>query len=143
MTRRVLFCAFPISVLIAQGKGKGKGKGKGHGGEDQPSSTSASFYFSESDRGVIASWCRRQTAANLPPGLAKRGGALPPGLEKQLRRNGRLPPGLERGTWSPFPPDLITVLPALPPQYERGFIGGQAAIVFKNTRIVVDIFKPL
>lgn len=137
MTRRVLFALVPVATLIAQGKGKGKGKGKGHGAEPV-----SSYYFTETDRGAIAAWCRRVPPANLPPGLAKRGGSLPPGLEKQLQRNGRLPPGLDRGTWTPFPQDLVAVLPPLPPQYERGFIGGRAAIVLKNTQIVVDIFKP-
>lgn len=33
---------------------------------------------------------------NLPPGLAKRGGNLPPGLQRQLDRRGHLPPGLEK-----------------------------------------------
>jgi hypothetical protein len=34
--------------------------------------------------------------SNLPPGLAKRGGDLPPGLQKHLRETGQLPPGLEK-----------------------------------------------
>lgn len=140
MTRRILFAVFSMGVLVAQGKGKGKGKGHGGGGA-QPQS-SQQYFFSDSDRGLITTWVRRQQVANLPPGLAKRGGALPPGLEKQLRRNGRLPPGLDKRMWSPFPQDLIAVLPPLPPSYDRGFIGGQAAIVFKGTQIVVDIFKP-
>jgi len=37
--------------------------------------------------------------ANLPPGLAKRHGRLPPGLEKQLLERGQLPPGLEKRGW--------------------------------------------
>ena len=36
-----------------------------------------------------------RTDSGLPPGLAKRGGNLPPGLEKK-RRAGNLPPGLEK-----------------------------------------------
>jgi hypothetical protein len=135
MKRRIVLAALASAALFPQGKGKGKGKGKGH------DKTAPALIFTESDRGVITTWARRQSTANLPPGLAKRGGALPPGLEKQLRRNGRLPPGLDRGSWTPFPPELIVTLPPLPPEYDRGFIGGQAVIVFKNTQIVIDIFK--
>lgn len=136
MTRRALFLAISISSVFAQGNsgGKGKGHNKNHG--------DTAFMFSESDRGVITNWARRQSTNNLPPGLAKRGGELPPGLEKQLRRNGHLPPGLDKRSWSPFPPDLRAALPPLPPEYDRGFIGGHAAIVFKGTQVVVDIFKP-
>ncbi|MGH8246109.1 MAG: hypothetical protein ACREUU_06730 [Gammaproteobacteria bacterium] len=32
----------------------------------------------------------------LPPGLAKRGGNLPPGLQRHIDRTGQLPPGLEK-----------------------------------------------
>ncbi len=32
----------------------------------------------------------------LPPGLAKRDGHLPPGLQKHYERTGHLPPGLEK-----------------------------------------------
>ena len=38
---------------------------------------------------------------NLPPGLAKRRGNLPPGLERQQRERGHLPPGLENRTAPP------------------------------------------
>ena len=134
MTRRILFAAITAGAISAQGNSKGKGKGKGRGGGPD-------VLFIDSDRAQITSWARRQSTANLPPGLAKRGGALPPGLEKQLQRNGRLPPGLDKRTWSSFPPELIATLPPLSPEYDRGFIGGHAVIVYKNTQIVVDIFK--
>lgn len=135
MNRRLLFASIASMALFSQGKGKGKGKGKGHNKSPE------TMVFTQSDRGVITTWARRQSTGNLPPGLAKRGGALPPGLEKQLRRNGRLPPGLDRGSWTPFPQELVATLPPLPPDYDRGFIGGQAVIVFKNTQIIIDIFK--
>ena len=137
MTRRYLFATITAGALFAQGNSKGKGKGKGRG------DAAPQYLFSDSDRVQIGAWARRQSTANLPPGLAKRGGNLPPGLEKQLRRNGRLPPGLDKRSWSPFPRELNVLLPPLPPEYDRGFIAGRAAIVFKNTQIVIDIFKPL
>jgi hypothetical protein len=130
MTRRLLFLSLATGVLLAQGKGKGR-----------PEAAQGGVLFAASDRSRITEWARRQSTANLPPGLARRGGDLPPGLEKQLRRNGRLPPGLDKRAWSPFPADLLATLPPLPVEYDRGFIGGHAAIVFRNTQIVVDIFK--
>ncbi len=36
------------------------------------------------------------STAGLPPGLAKRGGNLPPGLQRHVDRTGQLPPGLEK-----------------------------------------------
>lgn len=139
MKRRTLFAmACGGAVALAQGNSKGKGKGKGRG-----DTAALAVSFSVADRARISDWARRQSTANLPPGLAKRGGDLPPGLEKQLRRNGRLPPGLDKRMWSPFPPDLLGGLAPLGPEYDRGFIGGRAAIVLKGTQIVVDIFRVL
>jgi len=51
--------------------------------------------FAERDRERIRRYFRRE-APGLPPGLARRGGDLPPGLEKQLRVGGHLPPGSKR-----------------------------------------------
>ncbi len=82
----------------------------------------------------------RVNTSNLPPGLAKRGGALPPGLEKQLRRNGHLPPGLE-GRIEPFPIELERQLPAIPAVYRRGTIGDRAVIYDPTTRAILDIIQ--
>jgi len=46
--------------------------------------------FIPDDRDVISDYYRNRSA-NLPPGLEKRGGYLPPGLARQLERNGTLP----------------------------------------------------
>jgi len=80
--------------------------------------------------------------ASLPPGLAKQGGDLPPGLEKQLRRNGHLPPGLEKKLY-PFPVVLEQRLPPLRPGLVRGIIGGSAVIIDKRTSVILDIFAVL
>lgn len=71
----------------------------------------------------------------LPPGLAKRGGKLPPGLEKQLRKNGTLPPGLQNKV-EPFPSDLLRQLSPLPSKYSRVIVAGQAIIMDRNHRIL-------
>lgn len=148
MTRRWIVFGLPALPLLAQGNGKGKGKGNGggKGNANGPGgggvAVSGAIIFGSGDRGIIESWIHRQQPSNLPPGLAKRGGALPPGLEKQLRRNGRLPPGLEKNGWTPFPADLERSLPPLPADYMRGFIGGRAAILRRGTQVVVDLFVP-
>lgn len=54
----------------------------------------------------------------LPPGLAKRGGNLPPGLEKHIQRTGQLPPGLQKKL-TPAPRNLNRRLPGLPEIYRR------------------------
>jgi hypothetical protein len=78
----------------------------------------------------------------LPPGLAKRGGRLPPGLERQLERNGTLPPGLQKRI-DPFPRELHHLLPPLSPGYTRGLLGGSAVIVNRRTRAIVDVIHNL
>jgi len=90
--------------------------------------------FSEHDRHIISRYFETHEAT-LPPGLAKRGGALPPGLEKQLRRNGRLPPGLQKRA-QPFPPDLARELAPLPEGYRRVIVEGRAVIVDRRNRIL-------
>ena len=70
----------------------------------------------------------------LPPGLAKRGGDLPPGLEKQLQRNGTLPPGLQKKV-EPFPVELSRQLPRLPSGYSRVIVEGRALILGSDNKI--------
>ena len=42
---------------------------------------------------------KKKPKKGLPPGLAKRGGNLPPGLQRKLERDGQLPP-VCRSAWS-------------------------------------------
>lgn len=98
--------------------------GHGHGSKPQ---------FSPHDRQVIEDYFRDYS--NLPPGLAKRGGNLPPGLERQLRRNGSLPPGLEKRV-QPFPARLTRELPTLPDGYSRVLLGMRAIILDRANRIM-------
>ena len=86
------------------GGGGGGGRGRGHGGR------------------------------GLPPGLAKRGGNLPPGLERQLQRNGTLPPGLQKQV-EPFPVELTQRLSPLPSGYSRVIVEGRALILDRDNRI--------
>lgn len=76
--------------------------------------------------------------SGLPPGLAKRGGDLPPGLEKKLRRNGQLPPGLQKRI-EPFPVELERRMPPLRRGLSRGLLGGRAVIYDPRTMAIVDV----
>jgi len=100
------------------GKGKGKDKGKDKGqGEAGP-------YFRREDYGAV------QRYYSGPRDL-------PPGLRKKYYRTGKLPPGWEKKI-RPFPPDLVRVLPAPPPNCEHGYIDGVAIVYDRKTRIILD-----
>jgi len=103
------------------------GGGRQPGGVGEP-------IFSSRDQQVIRRYYAADTE-NLPPGLAKRGGNLPPGLERQLQRNGTLPPGLQKRV-QPFPADLQQQLTPLPAGYERVTIGARALIWDRANRIL-------
>jgi hypothetical protein len=101
-------------------------------------SLSVQIVFSERDREIIHDYYSPRYSG-LPPGLAQRGGNLPPGLEKHLRRNGRLPPGLQKKV-EHFPYELERRLPPLPRNYVRVILGGRGLIVDAQFNIL-DIFE--
>ncbi len=100
----------------------------------QAAQAAGALIFSDHDRNIIRSYFQTQRA-NLPPGLAKRGGKLPPGLEKQLRKNGTLPPGLQKRI-EPFPADLNSQLPKIPGGYSRVILAGRALLLDRNHKIL-------
>lgn len=142
----VLFICILISasIALADPKGKGNDKDKDYHSGDHGSGVSTHVgvnIFVGNDQDLI----RNHFLINrggLPHGLEKRGGDLPPGLEKQLRRNGHLPPGLEKKLY-PFPVELERRLPVLRPGLVRGMIGVSAVIMDKNTSVILDVFKVL
>jgi hypothetical protein len=79
-------------------------------------------------------------AKGLPPGLAKRGGKLPPGLQKHLDRNGRLPPGLQKRL-EPLPADLDRRLPRLPEIWERVILERDVILIDRTTNRILDIIE--
>ncbi len=132
----------PALGLAAQGNSQGKGKGKGHadkGDADRDDRSVKIAVFAQHDREIIINYFHGG-ASGLPPGLAKRGGNLPPGLERQLERNGTLPPGLQKKL-QPFPPELERQLPPCPAAYQRAVIGAHIVVFNRNTRLIVDIMK--
>ncbi len=107
-------------------------------GAVQPSASMVpTAVFSERDRQIIRRYYSGGSSG-LPPGLAKRGGKLPPGLEKQLRKNGTLPPGLQKRV-EPFPTDLVRQLPPVPAGHSRVILEGRAIILDGANRIL-DLF---
>lgn len=141
--RRLLFVVLCLAVSAAYADKPGKGRGY-HGDDDdrdearygRTSRGGAVIIFRPQDRRVIDRYYHAYPSS-LPPGLAKRNGNLPPGLQKQLYRNGRLPPGLDKRI-TPFPFELEQQLPPLPGGYYRGIIGDQAVIYDPKTHLIVD-----
>lgn len=120
-----------------KGKGKGKGKGKPQGGSGG-GAAQVTIAFGIDDRRMIVDYFHPAGSSGLPPGLAKRGGDLPPGLEKQLRRNGTLPPGLQKKL-IPFPGDLQGRLGSVPVGYRRVTLGTWALLIQDTTNVILDI----
>ena len=125
MSKYLLAAFLLASAMLAPGLyGQRRGQGnRDRNDDDQVRRTAA---FRSQHRRIISEYYRGHPA-ELPPGLAMRGGDLPPGLARQLRRNGRLPPGLDR-RFVPFPVELERRFAPLPPYYRRGFIGDRAVI---------------
>jgi hypothetical protein len=143
-----LFFAATLGILLAssaasipasaQGNGHGNGKGKGHDKKDKGDDRGPEQYqFRSQDREYVTSYYSKH-GKGLPPGLAKRNGDLPPGLEKQLQRNGTLPPGLQK-KMQPCPIEITRQLPPLPPDYQRSVIGASIVVFNRRTNIVVDV----
>jgi hypothetical protein len=144
-----------VSELGCQGNGQGQGHGakkrrEGDEREDEVGDREreehrrrgdrpASPIFTTRDRETIVAFYRNRYAT-LPPGLAKRGGNLPPGLEKHLERNGTLPPGLQKRL-EPLPVDLERRLPPLPAIYRRGVVGADVVVVNRRTGAIVDLIR--
>jgi hypothetical protein len=99
-------------------------------------------HFLPEERRIITEYYRRAntTKKGLPPGLAKRGGKLPPGLQKQLERNGQLPPGLQKRL-EPLPSALDSRLPAVPEYWERVIVERDVILLDRRTNRILDIIE--
>jgi hypothetical protein len=95
--------------------------------------------FTAADRRAIRNYYDANTA-NLPPGLAKRRGDLPPGLRNHLQRNGTLPTGLQQRL-APLAEELERRLHPLDRGYTRGAIGSDLVIVEDRTQRIMDIIR--
>jgi hypothetical protein len=100
-------------------------------------------HFLPEERRAIEDYYRqgkKGKAKGLPPGLAKRGGNLPPGLQKHLEKNGQLPPGLQKRL-EPLPVDLDRSLPRLPEYWERVVIEKDVILIDRRTNRILDIIE--
>lgn len=125
------------TALSAKDNGKGKGKGKGKSASGGGGGAVA-FSFGPQDTRLILDYYHPGGGSGLPPGLAKRGGDLPPGLQKQLQRNGTLPPGLQKKL-APFPVELNGRLGPVPGGCRRVTLGTWALLVQDSTNVILDI----
>lgn len=97
--------------------------------------------FLPEERRIIQEYYRHSAPSKgLPPGLAKRGGKLPPGLQKQLDKNGRLPPGLQKRL-EPLPSDLDSRLPRLPELWERVILERDIILIDRRSNRILDIIE--
>jgi hypothetical protein len=100
-------------------------------------------YFLPEERRIIQEYYhkgKKGKQKGLPPGLAKRGGNLPPGLQKQLDKNGKLPPGLQKRL-EPLPVDLDRRLPRLPEYWERVILERDIILIDRRTNRILDIIE--
>ncbi len=100
-------------------------------------------HFLPEERRIIEQYYRHGSkgkAKGLPPGLAKRGGNLPPGLQKHLEKNGQLPPGLQKRL-EPLPVDLDRRLPYLPDDWERVILDSDVILIDRRTNRILDIIE--
>lgn len=96
--------------------------------------------FLPEERRIISEYFTKHKAKGLPPGLAKRGGNLPPGLQKHLQRNGALPPGLQKRL-EPLPKDLDRQLPGIPELWTRVILGRDVLLIDRRTNRILDIIE--
>jgi len=99
--------------------------------------------FSAEERRIIEDYYHKAKSSKkkgLPPGLAKRGGNLPPGLQKKLDRDGKLPPGLQKRL-EPLPTNLDRRLPRLPEHWERVILERDIVLIDRRTNRILDIIE--
>lgn len=101
--------------------------------------------FLPEERRAIESYYRKANdkkkhKKGLPPGLAKRGDNLPPGLQKKLARDGQLPPGLQKRV-EPLPIDLDRQLPRLPENWQRVVVERDVILIDRRTNRILDIIE--
>ena len=105
--------------------------------------TNRPAHFLAEERRIIEEYYHKgskRKQKGLPPGLAKRGGKLPPGLQKKLDKDGKLPPGLQKRL-EPLPIDLDRRLPWLPEYWERVILERDIILIDRRTERILDIIE--
>ena len=138
--------AFACGLATGLASAQGKSQGKSNKAESSSAATSGSsvavsgsirIEIGSRDRDTITKYYAAHPAG-LPPGLAKRGGDLPPGLDKQLRRNGTLPPGLQKKL-EPVPVTLSRQITRPPSGYNWFVLGAHIVIMNKERNLIGDV----
>jgi hypothetical protein len=122
--------------MLVHGKAKGKGGGDPHGSAEVGGHPAA---FLPEERQLIVTYLQG-SPSGLPPGLARRGGQLPPGLQKHLQRNGTLPPWLQKRL-QPLPTTLEIQLPSLPDIWHRVILGSHVLLIDRRTNQILDVLE--
>lgn len=141
----LLIASVGAAVVSASAQGKSQGRGRGESNKVEPKETKAAAaaaapVFGTAEIRIIKDWFASPTnLKGLPPGLAKKE-ALPPGLEKQLRRNGTLPPGLEKKI-QPLPHDLEVRLPRIPDGQRRVILSGTVILLDSKRNMILDVLS--
>jgi len=138
MRIRMAECSLLVALLCTMAAGPALAQGKAPKTAAPAAVTvDVQFGFGAHDREIITKYFT-PPASGLPPGLAKREGELPPGLEKQLRCNGMLPPGLQKKI-QPFPEALERQLSPLPTGYRRVIVDAHVLVYRPDTHAIVDV----
>ena len=130
-------CGLATGMASAQGKSnKAESSSAATSGSSVAVSGSIRIEIGSRDRETITKYYAAHPAG-LPPGLAKRGGDLPPGLDKQLRRNGTLPPGLQKKL-EPVPVALSRQITRPPSGYSWFVLGAHILVMNKERNLIGD-----
>lgn len=97
-------------------------------------------FLPEERRIIYQYYHKAAPSKGLPPGLAKKGNKLPPGLQKHLDKTGKLPPGLQKRL-EPLPRDLDIRLPRLPDYWERVILERHVVLIDRRTQRILDIIE--
>jgi len=132
--RKFIFSSL-IGVIALLGYGRVKASDRDHPARflDEERRIIADYYHPASGK-------KKGKSKGLPPGLAKRGGNLPPGLQKHIEKNGQLPPGLQKRL-EPLPTDLSRELPRLPDYWERVIVDRDVILLDRRTNRILDIIE--
>jgi hypothetical protein len=129
----VIFLAAPP---VSAGKGKDKPERVPQAPSEMHGHPPA---FLPEERQIILAFYQGPSSG-LPPGLAKRGGQLPPGLQKHLQRQGTLPPGLQKRL-QPLPTALDLRLPSLPDIWVRVVLGPHILLIDWRSNQILDMLE--
>lgn len=113
-------------------RAQGPEVGKGTQLAKQPLKPGA--YFNEKARNSVREYYAK--GKHCPPGLArKNNGCMPPGQAKKWQIGEPIP---RAAAHAPVPPEVLVLLPRLPPGHQYISYGGDVLLIAASSRMVVD-----